>query len=68
MATDQWTVVKDQHPRAHQKYIVKRNGFQHTATPCYGMHMPWWVVMTMQGEVEPVDMQDGDLWKPLEGE
>ncbi len=33
-----------------------------TATPCYGMHEPWWVVKTMEGEAPPVPMKDEDEW------
>lgn len=70
-----FTKVKDRHPPAHRKYIVKRNGFTHTCTPCYGMHHPWWVQATMMWpdsgvggvgpEVEPVPMLDDDEWMEI---
>ena len=53
-------------PKPHQKYLVQRDGFVFTATPCYGMHAPWWVVMTMDGEAPPVPMKDSDKWRLLD--
>mgnify|MGYP001614250891 CR=1 FL=1 len=62
-----WTRVAERHPKKHAKYIVRRDGFVHTATPCYGIHVPWWVPMSMVGrrEQEPVAMLDTDEWQPL---
>jgi len=54
------------HPPPHAKYIVLRKGFIFTATPCYGMHEPWWVVKTMEGEADPVGMLPDDEWWPLD--
>lgn len=58
--------VKDEHPPSHAKYLVKRSGRFFTATPCYGLHVPWWVVCTMESEAEPVPMQDTDEWWTLD--
>lgn len=62
--------VKGQHPAPHAKYLVERDGILFTATPCYGMHEPWWVVRTMashnMGEVEPVPMRPDDAWWSLD--
>jgi hypothetical protein len=56
--------VKEESPRRHERHLVMRNGFLFTATPCYGMHSPWWVVRTMSdkncGEVDPINMLDTD--------
>lgn len=60
-----FTKVADAYPPPHAKYMAQRKGYIVTATPCYGMHSPWWVVMTMEGEVEPVNMETTDLWIPL---
>lgn len=62
--------VSDCAPPPHQKYVVKRRDHWYTATPCYGMHRPWWVVrlmpQTWPNEAEPVDMNDDDEWWPLD--
>ena len=58
-------LFSEQPPLAHSKYIVKRDGYLFTATPCYGCHEPWWVVKTMDGEAPPVPMKDDDDWQPL---
>ncbi|KRT69340.1 MAG: hypothetical protein XU15_C0011G0166 [candidate division NC10 bacterium CSP1-5] len=58
--------ISDLHPEPHRKYIVLRDGLLFTATPCYGMHSPWWVVKTMGhssgDEAPPEDMQPNDEW------
>lgn len=69
----------DQHPPPHAKYIVRRNGLLYTATPCYGLHNPWWVVRLMgdffgpdgkyhqdQFEATPIEMRDSDEWWPID--
>ena len=61
-----WVMVAERHPAAHHKYLVRRGGFLHTATPCYGLHPAWWVPMGISGqEYEPVSMLDTDEWQPL---
>lgn len=50
------------YPPPHASYLLARNGITFTATPCYGMHEPWWVVKTLTGEAAPEPMQDGDWW------
>ena len=57
--------VCDRHPPRHQPSVVCRDGVYFTATPCYGMHDPWWVVRTMEGEAPPVPMRPDDEWWPL---
>ena len=57
--------VKQRHPPPHAKYLVRRGEFLFTATPCYGMHSPWWVVRTMGGEADPIGMNDYDEWEVL---
>lgn len=61
--------VSDSYPPPHDMYLVVRNGKVFTATPCYGMHNPWWVVRTMPeywpNEADPVDMRDDDQWCPV---
>ena len=67
------TSVKDKYPPPHTKYLVNRGGFYFTATPCYGMHNPWWVVRIMNEdysyppayEVPPVSMNEDDYWMPI---
>jgi hypothetical protein len=64
-----WVPVSERLPKPHAKYAVIRNGLLFTATPCYGMHEPWWVVRLMPddwpNEAEPVPMRDTDLWSAL---
>lgn len=59
--------LPDLYPPPHRRYMVRRGGVVVTATPCYGMHNPWWVVMTLETEVAPVAMRDGDTWEVLGG-
>jgi hypothetical protein len=54
------------HPPPHAKYIVRRGLAHFIATPCYGMHAPWWVPSNPDGESPPIDMEDGDAWAALE--
>ena len=56
------TLVSEANPEPHARYLVRRGSKWFTATPCYGMHAPWWVVATMAGEAEPVPMADDDAW------
>lgn len=64
-----WKTVQDGHPPRHAQYAVVRDGRVFTATPCYGMHAPWWVVRTMAdgwpNEADPVPMKPDDLWMPV---
>lgn len=57
------TKCSDKHPPPHAKYTVHRDGLVFTATPCYGMHSPWWVVRTMEGEAPPVSIMPSDEWE-----
>ena len=59
--------IPERYPPPHNKYIVERNGIIFTATPCYGLHSPWWVVRVMGKEYEapPEPMLDGDMWISL---
>ena len=59
--------IPESYPPRHQKFVVRRDGAYFTATPCYGMHDPWWVVRIMgnRHEAEPEPMRDGDEWFPL---
>jgi len=65
--------LAERHPAPHAKYLVCREGKLFTATPCYGMHTPWWVsgIMTNEdggqhGEATPCRMRDSDEWMDLE--
>jgi hypothetical protein len=66
-----WQRVEEAHPPRHARHAVIRDGNVFTATPCYGMHEPWWVVRTMAkawpNEADPVAMKPDDLWMPIEG-
>lgn len=57
--------VRDGHPPRHEESVVRRDGVFFTATPCYGLHDPWWVVRTMDGEAPPVSMRQDDEWWTL---
>ena len=59
-------LCRNEHPKPHAKYAVIRGDCVFTATPCYGMHEPWWVVRLMpNNEADPVCMQPGDAWMEL---
>lgn len=60
-----FTRIAAQQPAPHARYIVRRGRYLFTATPCYGMHVPWWVVTTLDGEAPPVPMEDADEWQPV---
>jgi hypothetical protein len=61
-----WTKVSDRQPAPHAKYLLLRDDTICTATPCYGMHAPWWVPRVISGEeTEPITMLDTDEWLPL---
>lgn len=59
--------LSEKYPFSHSRYVVVRDGVFFTATPCYGMHSPWWVVRVMSDryEDEPVPMLASDEWYPL---
>lgn len=63
-------LISECHPDPHAKYVVVRDGLVFTATPCYGMHSPWWVVTTMgdgvhTDEAPPVPFRPDDRYWPL---
>jgi hypothetical protein len=58
--------VEGQHPPPHARYVVERDGHHFIATPCYGMHHPWWVPATPNGESEPIPIIGTDRWVPLD--
>jgi hypothetical protein len=58
--------VAARHPPPHHLYLVWRKGREFTATPCYGMHAPRWVVRKSDGtEDPPIAMEDTDRWRPV---
>lgn len=61
----EFTANEGHHPPPHERYLVNRGRIHFIATPCYGMHQPWWVAQTATGEVEPVPMEPNDRWVPL---
>ena len=62
-------IIPDQYPPPGTLCALRRNNLYFTATPCYGMHKPWWIVRTLgefpYHEVNPVDMKDEDLWQEI---
>lgn len=60
-----WQLCSVKHPKPHARYLIRRDGVLFMATPCYGMHNPWWVVKTLEGEAPPVAILDTDEWMPL---
>ena len=61
--------ISEGYPPKHKPYLVRRQGLHFTATPCYGLHEPWWVVRMMGGlnyEADPVPMHPDDEWITLE--
>lgn len=69
--TDAWQLVKDTYPPPYRRYrVIRADGEEFHATPCYGMHHPWWVPRNAftKEESEPVQMLEDDMWTPaLEG-
>ena len=59
----EWIKISEKYPPAHDLYVVSRDDHEYLATPCYGMHHPWWVVKVMDGDAEPVPMKDDDYWR-----
>jgi len=45
MKSQGWTDVRAAHPQPHKVYRVYSTATDQVfdATPCYGMHEPWWV-------------------------
>lgn len=64
-ASEQWTIASERHPKPHARYLVQRAGAMFVATPCYGLHAPWWVAMTARGEVPPEPIEPTDQWREL---
>jgi len=62
------TSVEEQSPDPHEKYLVLRNGVFFTATPCYGLHTPFWVVTGWDGKENVCgnNMQNTDKYIKLE--
>lgn len=61
-----FTTVDKMQPPPHRKCLVLRDGVFVTATPCYGLHVPWWVTADIYGkEYSPVNMLPSDEWTPL---
>ena len=63
----EWCEVSSVAPVPHTKYLVHRAGWgPFVATPCYGMHEPWWVPYAGEAEPpyvgKPTVMRDDDLW------
>lgn len=63
-----WVRVSDRRPGAHAKFEVRRPGLgTFVATPCYGMHNPWWVPLVADkfapGSIA-FGMEAGDEWRP----
>jgi len=67
-----WHTVVEMKPPPGGEYLVRRDRYLYTAKVCYGMHLPWWVVQTMNAfpnhEAEPAVMQDTDQWQQTASE
>ena len=57
--------VAKAYPYKHMTHVVRRDGVIYTCTVCYGLHEPWWIVKTMEGEVPPIPIQSDDEWWPI---
>ena len=59
-----------EYPEPNRRYVVLRDELLFTATPCFGMHAPWWVTKTMfsfpENENAPTPMREDDEWWSLE--
>ena len=60
--------VADKMPKPHARYRVYRDDMEpFDATPCYGMHSPWWVPRNAftKEESDPISMEKADCWSTL---
>lgn len=57
-----WREIRNAYPPPHARYLVNRDNVIFTATPCYGLHDPGWVVKTLTGETAPEKMLPDDKW------
>ena len=62
-----WRAVEKEHPPPHVRYLVCRDGVCFVATPCYGMHEPWWVPRDHEKECPPIPMRNADCWVRASG-
>lgn len=58
--------VEGKYPPPHSQYLVQRGRSLFIATPCYGMHSPWWVPDSPTGETEPINILADDKWMPID--
>lgn len=63
-----WCTISTESPRPHARYEVRRDDVGvFAATPCYGLHEPWWVPLTADvfapGAVI-IPMMRQDHWRP----
>lgn len=58
--------VEGKYPPPHALYLVQRGRYMFVATPCYGMHNPWWVPMTHEKELDPIAIDPNDKWMALD--
>lgn len=68
-AAEEWTKAADRHPAPHARYEVRRADLgTFVATPCYGLHAPWWVPLVADvfapGAIA-FDFDDADEWRPF---
>lgn len=67
-APDGWTKNSDKKPPPHARYEVRRaETGPFVATPCYGMHTPWWVPITVdlyKPGAFVIGMDSADEWRP----
>lgn len=61
----EWHTVDGDFPRPHARYFVRRENEIFTATPCYGMHEPWWVPRLLGKESEPITMLVTDKYAAM---
>ena len=62
-----WNRVGERMPPPHARYeVFCLSGKNLLATPCYGMHEPWWVPFADGKEGPPFAMEDRDEWREQE--
>ena len=64
-----WTKASERHPAPHARYEVWRSDVGvFVATPCYGMHEPWWVPLVADrfapGSIA-IPFSDNDEWRAI---
>ncbi len=64
---DNWISIRTSMPAPHARYRVYQEDKMFDATPCYGLHHPWWVPRNgyTRKESEPIPIKEDSFWMDL---